>query len=105
MHFAEQSDAVEGEFSPTLRRLFVRLSSKLKERLLAQVKEDRYGERGVSRWIREALPVLLAQERSLDLVVQGDRLDGQHDDVLVLTVPPGLAVEIRDIALDLRERD
>jgi len=95
----------EGSAAPTSKRLVVRLSEDLKKQLLDRVQNDGYGERGVSQWIREALSVMLKQERALDLVGQGDRLDGQRKAVVVVTVAPGMAVDIRDTLVDLRERD
>jgi len=86
------------------RRILVRISSSLKERLTKAVSEDAYGPRGVSRWVREAFIRMVCDDPNLETLGLGDEQDSPHDDRLELTVPRNshFVEELRDTALSVR---
>lgn len=65
-------------------RVALRISAQLKDRLSKRVLNDNYGERGKSRWIREALVKMLEDDPFMQRVGQGDMLE-QHDESDLIT--------------------
>lgn len=67
----------------SVERFPLRISADLQARLSARVVEDRYGPRGKSRWIREALVKMLEDDPGFHRVGQGDKLEKHKSKELV----------------------
>ena len=72
--------------------------------MLSQVKADHYGPRGKSRWIREALLVMLKDDPDMLRVAVGDALDGINNTRDLITLSRELKGELETAVFTLKTR-
>lgn len=84
-----------------VQRIALRISADLKARLSERVSKDNYGDRGKSRWIREALVKMLEEDPHMQRVGQGDKLE-EHGESDLVTLSRSFMVWFADKILEFQ---
>jgi len=80
------------------------LPTELHQKVLAKIIEDRYGMRGKSKWVKEALESFLSMQNYPEFVDIGQEMeDFEMKDILSLRVPGELYAKLEDGVIAVRK--